>query len=76
VLYEHIILMNLESRTLKMQIVIQQTFRLRKCISGSSKLADPENNYLDPKQLQIPKMKSHLQKTCKSRNEDLDTENL
>jgi hypothetical protein len=59
-----------------MQIIIPQTFRSRKCISGSRKLADPENNYMDPKQLQIPKMKSHLQKTCKSRNADLDTENL
>jgi hypothetical protein len=59
-----------------MQSFIPQTFCSRKCISGSKKLADPENNYLDPKQLQIIKMKIHLQKTCKSRNEDLDTENL
>jgi hypothetical protein len=69
---------------LKMQIRIPQTFQSRKCISGSSKLADPENNYLDPKKLQIPKMRSLLQKTCKSTKcksgygklVDPDTENL
>ncbi len=68
----------------KMQIHILQTFQSRKCISGSGKLADPENAYLDPKKLQIPKMWSFLRKTCKSTKcrsgygklVDPDTENL
>jgi hypothetical protein len=68
--------MNLERLDSKNADHYPANFPLRKCISGSRKLADPENIYLDPKQLQIPKMKSHLQKTSKSRNADPDTENL